>query len=88
MLHDTRNPKNFADMTSLADFDKDGINSAVVQKAAGDLSITRQIKNAKIIRLDGANEGRLANISKRADVFATDSDIHRATILQNADAAG
>jgi polar amino acid transport system substrate-binding protein len=85
LLYDTRNPKISADMTSLADFDKEGITIAVMQGAAGDLSITPQVKNAKIIRLDGANEGRLAIISKRADVFATDSDIHRITILQNPD---
>ncbi|MES0885151.1 transporter substrate-binding domain-containing protein [Roseibium sp. SCP14] len=85
LLHDTRNPKITEDMTSLADFDKEDITIAVMQGAAGDLSITPQIKNAKIIRLDGANEGRLAIISKRADVFATDSDIHRITILQNPD---
>ena len=85
LLYDTRNPKISADMTSLADFDKEGITIAVMQGAAGDLSITPQVKNAKIIRLDGANEGRLAVISKRADVFATDSDIHRITILQNPD---
>lgn len=85
LLHDTRNPKITAEMTSLADFDKEGITIAVMQGAAGDLSITPQVKHAKIIRLDGANEGRLAIISKRADVFATDSDIHRVTILQNPD---
>ncbi|WP_421702968.1 transporter substrate-binding domain-containing protein [Aliiroseovarius sp.] len=85
LLYDTRNPKITPDMTSLADFDKEGITIAVMQGAAGDLSITPQIENAKIIRLDGANEGRLAIISKRADVFATDSDIHRITILQNPD---
>lgn len=85
MLYDTRNPKITADMTSLVDFDKEGITIAVMQGAAGDLSITPQIENANIIRMDGANEGRLAIIAKRADVFATDSDIHRITILQNPD---
>ncbi|WP_420583654.1 transporter substrate-binding domain-containing protein [Ruegeria sp.] len=85
LLYDTRNPKITEDMTSLADFDKEGITIAVIQGAAGDLSITPQVENAKIIRLDGANEGRLAIIAKRADVFATDSDIHRITILQNPD---
>ena len=85
MLCDTRNPKIDSGMTSLADFDKEGMTIAVMQGAAGDLSITPQIKHAKIIRLDGANEGRLAIISKRADVFATDSDIHRITIKQNPD---
>ena len=58
---------------------------AVMQGAAGDLSISPQIQNADIVRLDGANEGRLAIIAKRADVFATDSDIHRITIAQNPD---
>ena len=85
MLYDKRNPRISDDMTSLSDFDKDGITIAVMQGAAGDLSISPHIKNAKIIRLDGANEGRLAIIAKRADVFATDSDIHRITILQNPD---
>ena len=83
LLYDTRNPKITEDMTSLADFDREDITIAVMQGAAGDLSISPQIENANIIRLDGANEGRLAIISKRADVFATDSDIHRITILQN-----
>lgn len=85
LLYDTRNPKISGDMTSLDDFDKDGVTIAVMQGAAGDLSISPHIENAKIIRLDGANEGRLAVISKRADVFATDSDIHRITIMQNPD---
>lgn len=85
LLYDTRNPKITADMTSMDDFDKEGITIAVIAGAAGDLSISPQVENAKIIRLDGANEGRLAIISKRADVFATDSDIHRITILQNPD---
>jgi polar amino acid transport system substrate-binding protein len=85
LLYDKRNPKITADMTSLEDFDKNGLTVAVMQGAAGDLSISPKLNNAKIIRLDGANEGRLAIISKRADVFATDSDIHRITILQNPD---
>lgn len=85
LLYDTRNPKISADMTSLADFDKEGITIAVMQGAAGDLSISPKVENAKIVRLDGANEGRLAIISKRADVFATDSDIHRITVMQNPD---
>jgi polar amino acid transport system substrate-binding protein len=85
LLYDTRNPKISADMTSLADFDVEGMTIAVMQGAAGDLSITPQIQNANIVRLDGANEGRLAIIAKRADVFATDSDIHRITIAQNPD---
>jgi polar amino acid transport system substrate-binding protein len=85
LLYDTRNPKITPEMTSLADFDVEGMTIAVMQGAAGDLSISPQIKNAKILRLDGANEGRLAIIAKRADVFATDSDIHRITIAQNPD---
>lgn len=85
LLYDKRNPKITADMTTLADFDKDGITIAVMQGAGGDLAITPQIEHAKILRLDGTNEGRLAIIAKRADVFATDSDIHRVTILQNPD---
>ncbi len=85
LLYDKRNPKISDDMVSLSDFDKDGITIAVMQGAAGDLSISPIVENAKIIRLDGANEGRLAIVSKRADVFATDSDIHRITILQNPD---
>ena len=85
LLYDKRNPRINEEMTSLADFDKDGLTIAVMQGAAGDLSITPVVDNAKIIRLDGANEGRLAIISKRADVFATDSDIHRITILKNPD---
>ncbi|QBY00217.1 transporter substrate-binding domain-containing protein [Rhodophyticola sp. CCM32] len=85
LLYDTRNPKISADMTALADFDVEGMTIAVMQGAAGDLSITPQIENANIVRLDGANEGRLAIIANRADVFATDSDIHRFTIAQNPD---
>ena len=85
LLYDTDNPRITSEMTTLADFDVEGITIAVMQGAAGDLSITPKIQNAKIVRLDGANEGRLAIISKRADVFATDSDIHRITIAQNPD---
>ncbi|WP_166418341.1 substrate-binding periplasmic protein [Cochlodiniinecator piscidefendens] len=83
LLYDTNNPKISADMTTLADFDTEGMTIAVMAGAAGDLSITPQIEHANIIRMDGANEGRLAVISRRADVFATDSDIHRITIRQN-----
>ncbi len=85
LLYDTNNPKISADMTSLADFDVEGMTIAVMQGAAGDLSVSPQIENARILRLDGANEGRLAIIAKRADVFATDSDIHRITVAQNPD---
>ena len=85
LLYDTNNPKISADMASLADFDVEGMTIAVMQGAAGDLSVSPQIENARILRLDGANEGRLAIIAKRADVFATDSDIHRITVAQNPD---
>ena len=85
LLYDMSNPKIDEGMTSLTDFDKEGFTIAVMQGAAGDLSISPQVNHAKIIRLEGANEGRLAIISKRADVFATDSDIHRITIMQNPD---
>jgi polar amino acid transport system substrate-binding protein len=85
LLYDKRNPKITPEMKSLSDFDKPEITIAVMQGAAGDLSVSPQIKNAKIIRLEDTNAGRLAVISKRADIYAEDSDIQRVTILQNPD---
>lgn len=85
LLYDVNNPKITPDMTALEDFDVEGMTIAVMQGASGDLAVSPQIEHARLLRLDGANEGRLAIISKRADVFATDSDIHRITVAQNPD---
>ncbi len=85
LLFDKSNPKVTAEMKSLADFDREDLTIAVVQGSASDLSISPMITKAQIVRLPGVNEGRLAVMSKRADIFAEDSDIHRITIMQNPD---
>jgi len=85
LLYDKRNPKITPDMKSIADVDRPEITIAVMQAAAGDIAITPHIKNAKILRLEDTNAGRLAVMSKRADFYAEDSDIQRMTIAQYPD---
>ncbi len=84
LLYNKQNPK-LEGVTTVDQLDKAGVTIAVMQGAAGDLALSPVIKNAKLSRMPGANEGRLAVISRRADVFATDSDIHRVTIGKNPD---
>ena len=81
-LYNNENPKAKG-ATTLSDIDKAGVTVAVMQGAAGDLALTPVLKNAKIVRLPGSNEGRLAVISRQADYFATDSDTNRLTIRKN-----
>ncbi len=83
-LHNMENPKAKGAST-VADIDKSGTTIAVMQGAAADLALTPIIENAKITRLPGANEGRLAVISRQADYFAVDSDSNRLTIRKNPD---
>ena len=67
----------------LADYDKKDITMAVLSGTAADKAITAAVKNAKILRLPGMDETRLALMSNRADVLVDASDSNHLFALSN-----
>ncbi|MFJ4443278.1 substrate-binding periplasmic protein [Pseudomonas sp. NPDC089422] len=71
--YNKHNPKLPRQISSLADIDKPGTNVVVMSGTAADKAITAEFKQAKIMRLPGFDETRLALMSKRADLLADDN---------------
>lgn len=74
-------PKN----PNFSDFDKPGINIAVMSGTANDKSLTRATKNANILRIPDLSESRMAVISGRADALIDDNTTNYLFALANAD---
>ncbi|WP_162069351.1 transporter substrate-binding domain-containing protein [Burkholderia sp. THE68] len=69
-VYNKNNPKIPKGARSIADIDKPGVTVAVMSGAAQDKAITATLKQARIMRLPGNDETRLALMSKRADLLA------------------
>ncbi|WP_028291950.1 transporter substrate-binding domain-containing protein [Oceanobacter kriegii] len=78
-----KNPKVNGLGNNLADYDRKDISMAVMSGSAAEKAITKAMKNAKIIRLPGMDEMRLALMSNRADVMVDASDSNHLFALSN-----
>jgi len=67
--YNKNNPKLKA-IRSLSDIDKSNVSIAVMSGSAADKAISVALKQARIMRLPGNDEARLALMSKRADLLA------------------
>lgn len=74
LLHHKDNPKIPAGAKSVADFDKENITLAVMSGTAQDHAISAAVEKARVMRLPGVDETRLAVMSRRADVLVDASD--------------
>ena len=84
LLVNKDNPKFAGATTSIADYDKPDVTFAVMSGTAQDKAISAALKNAKVMRLAGMDETRLAVMSKRADVLVDASDTNHLFAVANA----
>jgi len=77
------NPKFKGSGTAISDFDKKGVNVAVMAGAIGDKATTAVMNNTNIMRLPGQDETRLALMSKRADILSDAADTNHLFALAN-----
>lgn len=85
LAYNKNNSKIPQDAKSVADIDKEGVTLAVMSGTAQDKAISAAIKTAKIMRLPGNDETRLALTSKRADILVDASDTNLLLTQANPD---
>lgn len=83
LLVNKDNPKFAEAGNSVADYDKEGVTFAVMSGTAGDKLISAAMKNARIMRLPGMDETRMALMSRRADVLVDANDTNHLFALAN-----
>lgn len=83
LLVNKDNPKLADAGNDIATLDKPEVTFAVMSGTAQDKAISAVIKNAKIMRLPGMDETRLAVMSKRADVLVDASDTNHLFAVAN-----
>lgn len=83
LLVNKDNPKFAGAGESFADYDKEGVTFAVMSGTAQDKVLSATVKNAKIMRLPGMDETRLAVMSRRADVLVDASDTNHLFAVAN-----
>lgn len=74
IAYNKSNPKIPANASSVEDFDKDDITLAVMSGTAADQAISDRVQHAKIMRLPGVDEARLALMSRRVDGVVENAD--------------
>lgn len=75
--YNKKNPKFAQQPVTLADIDKPNVNVVVISGSAADKSISAELKQAKVMRLPGFDEARMAMMSRRADLLADDDMSNR-----------
>lgn len=85
LLVNKDNPKFAGAGNTIADYDKEGVTFAVMSGTAQDKAISAAVKIAKIMRLPGMDETRLAVMSRRADVLVDASDTNHLFAVANPD---
>ncbi|OWJ89767.1 amino acid ABC transporter substrate-binding protein [Pseudomonas sp. A46] len=85
LLVNKDNPKFAGAGNTIADYDKEGVTFAVMSGTAQDKAISAVVKNARIMRLPGMDETRLAVMSRRADVLVDASDTNHLFAVANPD---
>lgn len=83
LLVNKKNPKFAGIGQDLADYDKPGVTIAVISGTAADKAVSAAIKNARIMRLPGSDETRMALMSKRADILADANDTNHLFAMAN-----
>ncbi|MCY1360928.1 ectoine/hydroxyectoine ABC transporter solute-binding protein EhuB [compost metagenome] len=83
LLVNKDNPKFAGADNSIADYDKEGVTFAVMSGTAQDKAISAAVKTAKVMRLPGMDETRLAVMSRRADVLVDASDTNHLFAVAN-----
>jgi len=84
-LVNKQNPKVNGLGNKLADYDKEEVTFAVMSGTAQDKAISAAIKKAKIMRLPGNDESRMALMARRADVLVDASDTNHLFAVANPD---
>jgi polar amino acid transport system substrate-binding protein len=69
-VYNKNNPKIPKSLRTIADVDKPEVTVAVMSGTSQDKAVSAELKKARIMRLPGNDETRLALISKRADLLA------------------
>lgn len=77
------NPKVNGGGSRLADYDKEGVTFAVMAGTAQDKALSSAVSKAKIMRLPGNDETRMALMSRRADVLVDASDTNSLFVAAN-----
>jgi polar amino acid transport system substrate-binding protein len=85
LLVNKDNPKFSGAGNTIADYDKEGVTFAVMSGTAQDKALSAVVKTAKIMRLPGMDETRLAVMSRRADVLVDASDTNHLFAVANPD---
>lgn len=85
LLINKDNPKLAGAGDDIAALDKPEVTFAVMSGTAQDKAISSVVRSAKIMRLPGMDETRLAVMSKRADVLVDASDTNHLFALANPD---
>ncbi len=83
LLVNKENPKVANATDEIAALDKPDVTFAVMSGTAQDKAISGVIHNAKLMRLPGMDETRLAVMSKRADVLVDASDTNHLFAVAN-----
>ncbi|MNG06469.1 Bacterial extracellular solute-binding protein, family 3 [compost metagenome] len=83
LLVNKDNPKFAGAGNTIADYDKEGVTFAVMSGTAQDKAISAVVKTARIMRLPGMDETRLAVMSRRADVLVDASDTNHLFAVAN-----
>ena len=83
LLVNKDNPKLAGAGNNLGDYDKEGVTYAVMSGSAQDKAISAITKHAKILRLPGMDETRMAIMARRADVLVDGSDANHIFALVN-----
>lgn len=83
LLVNKKNPKFAGIGHDLAAYDKPGVTIAVISGTAADKAVSAAIKNARIMRLPGSDETRMALMSKRADILADANDTNHLFAMAN-----
>lgn len=84
-LVNKENPKLSGAGNKIADYDKEGVTFAVMSGTAQDKAISGALKKAKVMRLPGNDETRLALLARRADVLVDASDTNHLFAVANPD---
>uniref|UniRef100_UPI00334146BC substrate-binding periplasmic protein n=1 Tax=Castellaniella defragrans TaxID=75697 RepID=UPI00334146BC len=82
VVYDPKNPKMQNVTTALESLDQPDITFGVVSGTAHDHTISRRLKQARIMRLPSIDEVRLALLSRRVDATVDEVDTNRIFLMQ------
>jgi len=83
VIYDPNNPKMQGVTTALDSLDNPEITIGLVSGTAQDHSVSKRLKNVKIVRLPSIDEVRMALLSRRVDATVDEVDTNRIFLLQH-----